>query len=227
MSCTVSQLAIEKPCQPEDNPVHTNTSPYPLSQGSAPKYLHINQNVIPHKCTSKSCQTLNKTSNQACQISTQTTSQYVQVAVSKLHISTQCYPVEFSKYKGISRYIHDKKYWENFINFLDKHNQLKDFTSLTRGLHTSRIDPNNLSWMSALHMGRYSNCPSTTGMRYDTSLMEFYQLYYLLFRSCVLNVLRGPTHFSNVVTRSCRKGQYDPTSSRINFPIPSLPAMKK
>ena len=49
----------------------------------------------------------------------------------------------------------------------------------------------------------------------------------LLFGSCALNVLRGPTHFSNVVTGSCEKGQSDQSSSRINFPIPSLAAMKK
>ena len=42
LQCTVSQSAIEKPCQPEDNPVHTKTSSYPLSQGSALKFLHIN-----------------------------------------------------------------------------------------------------------------------------------------------------------------------------------------
>ena len=142
-------------------------------------------------------------------------------------MGTQFYCVEFSKYKGMSKYICDEKYWENLINYLEKHNQLKDFISLTQGLQSGRIDPNNLSWISALHIGRYSNCPSTTGMQYDQSLMEFYQLYYLLFGSCTLNVLRGPTHFSNVVTGSCAKGQYDPSSSRINFPIPSLAAIKK
>ena len=57
--------------------------------------------------------------------------------------------------------------------------------------------------------------------------MEFYELYYLLFGSCTLIVLRGPTHFSDVVTGSCEKGQYDLSSLRINFPIPSLAAIKK
>ena len=37
--CTVSQLAI--PCEQPENPVDTNTSSYPLSQWSDPKYLHI------------------------------------------------------------------------------------------------------------------------------------------------------------------------------------------
>ena len=155
LRCTVSQLAI--PCEQPENPVDTNTSSYPSSQGSDPKFLHIKQNVIPHKCTSRFCQMLNKMSNQPCQVSSQTVSQSVQVAILKKHIGTQCYCVEFSKYKGMSKYTHDEKYLENFINFLEKHNQLKDFMSLTQGLQGGRIDPNNLSWISALHIGRYSN----------------------------------------------------------------------
>ena len=91
-------------------------------------------------------------------------SQSVQVGISKQHMGTQCYCFEFSKYKGMPKYIHEQKYWENFINFLEQHHQLKDFISLTRGLKSGRINPNNLSWISALHMGRYSNCSSTTGM---------------------------------------------------------------
>ena len=51
---TVSQSAIS--CQQPQNPVENNTSSYPLSQGSDPKFLRIKRNVIPHKSTSKSCQ---------------------------------------------------------------------------------------------------------------------------------------------------------------------------
>ena len=125
---TVSQSAI--PCEQPENPVENNTSSYPLSQGSDPKFLHIKQNVISHKCTSRSCQTLNQTSHQSCQVSSQTISQSVQVGVSKKHIGTQCYCADFTKYKGMSKYVCDEKFWEHFINFLE-HNQLKDFISLT------------------------------------------------------------------------------------------------
>ena len=86
LQCTVSQLAI--PCEQPENPVDTNTSSYPLSQGSDPKYLHIKQNVIPHKCTSRSCQMLNKTSNQSCQVSSQMVLQSVQIAILKKYMGT-------------------------------------------------------------------------------------------------------------------------------------------
>ena len=222
---TVSQSAI--PCEQPKYPVDTNTSSDPLSQGSDPEFLHIKCNVIPHKCTNGSCQMFNNTCNKSYQIASQTMSQSVQVGISKQHVATQCYCFEFSKCKGMSKYIRDEKFWENSMNFLEQHNQLKDFISLTRGLKSGRIDPKNLSWISTLHMGRYSNCSSTTGMRYNQSLMAFYHLYYLLFGSCALNVLRGPTHFSDVVTCTCEKGKYDPSLLRINFPIPSLSAIKK
>ena len=78
---TVSQSAI--PCEQPENPIENNTSSYPLSQGSDPKFLHIKQNVIPHKCTSRSCQTLNQTSHQSCQVSLQTISQSVKWAFPK------------------------------------------------------------------------------------------------------------------------------------------------
>ena len=144
-----------------------------ITQGSDPKCLQIKCNVIPHKSTSRSCQTLNETDHQSCQVSSHTISQSVQVAISKKHIGTQCYCADFSKLKGMSKYVCDKKFWGNFINLLEQHNQLKDFISLTQGLKSGRLNPDNLSWISTLHMGRYSNCPSTTGMRYDQNFMNF------------------------------------------------------
>ena len=124
---TVSQLAIEQLCEQQENHVDTDTSSYPLSQGSRPQFLHIKRNVIPHKCTSRSCQMFNKMSNQSCQVSVKTISKSVQVAISKEHVSTQCYCVKFSKYKGMSKYARDEKYWENFFNFLEKNKPTEGF----------------------------------------------------------------------------------------------------
>ena len=84
----VSQSAI--PYEEPEYPVDTNTSSYPLLQGSDPEFLHIKRNVIPHKCTNQSCQTFNDTCNQSCQIASQTISQSVQVGISKQHVATQC-----------------------------------------------------------------------------------------------------------------------------------------
>ena len=84
--------------------------------------------------------------------------------------------------------------WTNFLDYLSKKGQLSDFTNLAEGLMSGElmsisIDSRNLSWISALHIGQYSTCKSTTGMRYDKEYMEFMSLLYLLYGSSVLNVL--------------------------------------
>ena len=61
-----------------------------------------------------------------------------------------------------------------------------------------------------------------TLMRYDPECVEFYACLYLLFGNSVLNVLCGPGHFSDVVTQNCGRGKYNPTTSKVNFVVPSL-----
>ena len=79
--------------------------------------------------------------------------------------------------------------WNNFLDYLSKKGQLSDFKNLAEGLMSGSIDSRNLSWISALHIGQYSICKSTTRMRYDKEYMEFMSLLYLLYGSSVLNVL--------------------------------------
>ena len=76
-------------------------------------------------------------------------------------------------------------------------------------------------------MGRYSACETTCSMRYDKTILEFYQLHYLLFGSCSLNVLRGPSHFRNVVTGTTEKSKYNPSALKINFPVLSTSVLKR
>ena len=94
-------------------------------------------------------------------------------------------------------------------------------------MKSGSISHQNLSWLSALHMGHYSSCETTCSMHYDKTLLEFYQLYYLLFRSCALNVLRGPSHFRNVVTGRTEKSKYNPCVSNINSPVLSTSILKR
>ena len=79
--------------------------------------------------------------------------------------------------------------WTNFLDYLFKKGKLSDFINLAEGLMSGCIDSRNLSWISALHIGHYSTCKSTTGMRYDKEYMELMSLLYLLYGSSVLNVL--------------------------------------
>ena len=116
----------------------------------------------------------------------------------------------------------DSNFLQQFLEKLHSANQLEDFNKLATHLCDGRIPHENLAWKSALQIGRYFSCSTTTLMRYDPECVEFYACLYMLFGNSVLNVLRGPGHFSDVVTQSCGKGKFDPTTSKVNFAVPSL-----
>ena len=78
---------------------------------------------------------------------------------------------------------------DSFCKFLVENNQMHNFVNLATGLIENKIDPKNLDWQSALHMGQYSACSTTTAMRYDPEYIEFMAVMNLLFGSSALNVL--------------------------------------
>ena len=62
---------------------------------------------------------------------------------------------------------------DNFCKFLEEKNQMPNFVNGAMGLIENKIDSKNLAWQSALHVGQYSACSTTTVMRYDPEYMEF------------------------------------------------------
>ena len=78
-----------------------------------------------------------------------------------------------------------------------------------------------MAWQAVLHLGRYAACSSTTGMHYDDEYVELLARLNILYRSSVLNILREPAHFGTVISGECDKGQFNPSTSKCNFPVPS------
>ena len=115
---------------------------------------------------------------------------------------------------------------DKFCTFLEENNQMQNFVSLVKGLIEDKIDPKNLAWQSALHMGQYSACPMMTVMRYEPEYIEFMGVMNLLFGSSTLNVLRGPAHFGTVVSGKAHRSKYDPSESKCNFPVLSYRIMQ-
>ena len=64
-------------------------------------------------------------------------------------------------------------------------------------------------------------------MVYDSEWLEFCQIIYHMFGAGVINDLRGRGHFSQVTSNRTLKNKYDPTEGEFNFPIPSIPTLKK
>ena len=64
-------------------------------------------------------------------------------------------------------------------------------------------------------------------MEYDKEWLEFCQVIYHMFGAGVINALRGRGHFSQVASKETVKGKYNPVKGEFNFPIPSIPTLKK
>ena len=54
----------------------------------------------------------------------------------------------------------------NFCEFLKIHDQHYDFVNLAWGLINNTIEVVNMSWLAALHMGKYSNLKTMCQMKY-------------------------------------------------------------
>ena len=67
---------------------------------------------------------------------------------------------------------------------------------------------------------------STTEIRWHKDIVEFFSVVYLLFGASAINVLRGPIHFSELVMENVEKGYFDPSTGRINLPIPSVTTLQ-
>ena len=68
---------------------------------------------------------------------------------------------------------------------------------------------------------------ATTNMEYDKEWLEFCQVIYHMFGGGVINALHGRGHFSQVTSEKSSKGKYKPVEGEFNFPIPSIPTLKK
>ena len=111
-------------------------------------------------------------------------------------------------------------------NILSQYQQLQDFENLLRNISCGKIDPNNICWLLNIHLGRLTSVSSTTQMRWNQEIVEFFSIVYILFGASAINVLRGPMHFSNLVMENVDRGKFDPATAKINLPIPSVTTLR-
>ena len=114
-----------------------------------------------------------------------------------------------------------------FAEKLHESEQTDKFVQCIKSIASGRFSTTNLAWKSFLDMGCLSNLQSTTQMVYDSEWLEFCQIIYHMFGAGVINALRGHGHFSQVTSNRTLKNKYDPTEGEFNFPIPSIPTLKK
>ena len=117
--------------------------------------------------------------------------------------------------------------FDKFVSILNEHEQIDKFVKTVKAIASGELAATNLCWKAALDMGALFSCKSTTQMEYDKEWLEFCQVIYHMFGGGAINALRGRGHFSQVTGNKTQKGKFPPSSGEYNFPIPSVPTLKK
>ena len=117
--------------------------------------------------------------------------------------------------------------FEIFAQKLHANEQTNKFIKCISALANGKLQFTNMSWKCFLDMGALISCPSTTNMEYDKEWLEFCQVLYHMFGAGVINALHGRGHFSQVTSARTNKSKYNPVHGEFNFPIPSIPTLKK
>ena len=117
---------------------------------------------------------------------------------------------------------HSFEYLHPFVNRLRLNKQLDTFLHFMKLVVTGKFSLDNIAWLAFLDRVKWQNCLTTTAITYNSDMKEFWNLVRNMFGSSVLNVLRGPGHFGQVVTEQASKSIYDPEYGTCNFAIPSI-----
>ena len=130
-------------------------------------------------------------------------------------------------YQSLLAKLNENDCLKKLSNLLVQHDQTDKFVKLIQALGLSKLKLSSMSWKAALDMGYLSMCTSTTNMTYDKEWLEFCQVLYHMFGGGVMNTLQGRAHFSHVTSEKCMTRIFKPYEGKFNFPVPSVPTLKK
>ena len=141
--------------------------------------------------------------------------------------SSQCNGTHISPCDAVINELKEDGTLEKFLQNLVDHEQTDKFIKTVKSLANGIMPFTNLAWKCCLDMGKLFSLKSTTTMDYDPEWLEFCQVLYHMFRVGVINALCGRGHFSTVTRNKTCKGKYSPSDGEFNFPVPSIPTLKK
>ena len=203
--------------QSEANPSHQHSNVGPCIPQSSP--VSTSTQVTPKKTCTASVQFSTSTTQHTDRTSIEKVSTCDSPASSNSSTNSHNLPESFQKLvtDGTLKIM---------CNILSNYSQLSDFENLLRSIANGTIEPTNISWLLNIHLGRLTSVTSTTQMRWNEEIVEFFSIIYLLFGASAINVLRGPMHFSDVVMEKVCRGKFDPKTAKINLPIPSITTLR-
>ena len=141
--------------------------------------------------------------------------------------SSQCNGTHISPCDVVINELKEDGTLEKFLQNLVDHEQTDKFIKTMKSLANGIMPFTNLAWKCCLDMGKLFSLKSTTTMDYDPEWLEFCQVLYHMFGVDIINALCGRGHFSTVTGNKTCKGKYSPSDGEFNFPVPSIPTLKK
>ena len=113
------------------------------------------------------------------------------------------------------------------INNLEESGQLDSYIKYNELLASGRLPTNNICYLLFLDIIEGFSSENTPQMRYRfPETVKFWQIGNRLFHGKFIWFMSGLRHFGHVVEGSCDRGVFDPSTSRINFAVPSRPTIQ-
>ena len=131
------------------------------------------------------------------------------------------------KFNPVLKKLQENGVLDSFLSKVIENEQSEKFIRTVTVMALGNMSFQNLAWKSFLDMGMLYSLDTTTTMIYDPEWLEFCQVIYHMFGAGVINAFRGWGNFSQVTSQKTTKGKYNPQFGEFNFPVPSVPTLKK
>ena len=146
---------------------------------------------------------------------------------SKENKTTQCSTQNETKFNPVLKKLQENGVLDSFLSKVIENELSEKFIRTVTVMALGNMSFQNLAWKSFLDMRMFYSLDTTTAMIYDPEWIEFCQVIYHMFGAGVINAFRGRGNFSQVTSQKTTKGKYNPQFGEFNFPVPSVPTLKK
>ena len=112
------------------------------------------------------------------------------------------------------------------IDKLKEHGQVEIYKKWCTLVKDDTFPLDNICYLLFLDLVTWFDQPITSKMRYFRSeTKKFWEVGYRLFRGKFLRFMSGPRNQGQIIDGSTSRGNCTPTTSKINFAVPSMQAL--
>ena len=143
--------------------------------------------------------------------------------------SSEIRPIEFShgddsfeELEKLSSYDEISFLLPKVIKALEESGHIDSYIKYNELLASGRLPTDNICYLLFLDIIEWFSSENTSQMRYQfPETVRFWQIGSRLFHGKFIRFMSVLRHFGQVVEGSCDSGMFDPSTSKINFAVPS------